>query len=156
MRPCLIDYMFSSPGKRDLRHANSSVGLSCATLHSRVSNPIDLPGMAHVSKRSSPRTKEACTTGLSAPLCLQHPPRPYPAHCAIAQVFLLESLITTKLRRNTEEVCPVQGISLISSLRKHTILIYFFYLFITIAERTFQGCSVRIINLKTHKLSKYI
>ena len=69
---CLIDYTFSSLGKRDLRHANSSLGTSCATSHSLMSNPIDLYGPTHVSKRSSPPPRVAQSVGfqctsLSAP-----------------------------------------------------------------------------------------
>lgn len=73
---CLTDYTFSSLGKRDLRHANSSLGMSCVTSHSLMSNPIDLPRPPHVSRRSSPPLR-----GFSALLHPHHPPgqhRPAP------------------------------------------------------------------------------
>lgn len=72
VRLCLIDYTFSASGKRDLRHANFSLGTSCATSHSLMSNPVDLPRPTHVSKHSSPPPRVAQSVGfqctsLSAP-----------------------------------------------------------------------------------------
>lgn len=153
IRLFLIDYTSSSSGKRDLRHANSSLGMSCATSRLLMSNPADLPGPTHVSNHSPPASRVAPSVGcqrtpLSAP-CSGTAPR-LPCFNTSASSSFSHPY---KLSQNTGEMCPVQGISLISSLRIHMILLWFVWVFFKITEITFQGYSVRIINLLKHTSS---
>lgn len=139
---CLTDYTFSSLGKRDLRHANSSLGMSCVTSHLLVSNPIDLPRPPHVSRRSSPLLRVAQAWGFSALL------HPHHRRCpASARGLRQAPLSITTPRWNTGEKCSGWDISLIGSLRIRMILSC------TTVERTFQGYSVRTINLLKHTSS---
>lgn len=118
---CLTDYTFSSLGKRDLRHANSSLGMSCVTSHLLMSNPIDLPRPPHAGRRSSPPLR-----GFGAFISASAPPRrAAPRLPCLGTGASPAPPSTTVPRRSAGEKCPGWAISLIRSLRMRTILFFF-------------------------------